>query len=196
MATRPASAPPIYVALLRGVNVGGKNMVSMKALKESFARLDVEHVSTYINSGNVLFTANDDGRQLEERIDVMLSREYGLNGKTVVRSSAEMARVVRRMASLWDDDPAWRYNVIFLRHTLDPRRLLREIEIKPDLERVVACQGTLLWAARVDALHRTAMLKLSARPAYQQVTVRNANTTRKIYELMRRMGSAGTDHGP
>ena len=46
----------IYVALLRGINVGGKNKIDMKLLKETFVRIGMESVITYINSGNVIFT--------------------------------------------------------------------------------------------------------------------------------------------
>lgn len=178
----------IYVALLRGVNVGGKNMVSMRALKERFEALELREVSTYINSGNVLFrTGPSDARALEERIDVMLSRDFGLKGRTVVRSEAEMDRIVRTMSRVWTGDPAWRYNVMFLRHSVDPKSALQGIQIKPELERVVICPAALLWSARIDGLTRTAMLKLASRPVYQDMTVRNANTTRKLLELMRAM---------
>jgi uncharacterized protein (DUF1697 family) len=47
----------VYVALLRGINVGGNNMVPMKALKASFEKLGFRDVATYINSGNVVFRA-------------------------------------------------------------------------------------------------------------------------------------------
>lgn len=46
----------IYVALLRGINVGGKNKIDMKLLKETFILAGMESVITYINSGNVIFT--------------------------------------------------------------------------------------------------------------------------------------------
>jgi uncharacterized protein (DUF1697 family) len=177
-----------FVALLRGINVGGNNMVPMKSLKASFERLGFEDVSTYIASGNVLFrTAERDPRKLEATIDPMLARDYGLKGKTVVRSQPEMARLVRKIGRTWDGDPAWRYNVIFLRHTIDSRSILADLSPKPDIEHVVYCPGTLLWSARVDSLTRTTMLKLASRPMYQEMTIRNVNTTTKILELMQRM---------
>ena len=180
----------VYVAFLRGINVGGKNMVSMKALKESFERLGFKDVTTYINSGNVLFrAASNDPRKLESRIDRMLSQEHGVQGKTVVRSHAEMARLVKTIAATWKPDPKARYNVIFLRHSIDSERVLDGIDIKPDIERIVYCPGTLLWAARINGLTRSAMLKLASRPIYKDMTVRNLNTTKKVFELMDAMVS-------
>ena len=177
-----------YVALLRGINVGGKNMVSMKSLKEHFERLGFRDVATYINSGNILFrTAEKDARKVEGKIDRMLTREFGLKGRTVVRSLPEMARLVKKINDTWKPDPGWRYNVVFLRHTIDSPSILDGIVPKPEIEQVVYCPGTLLWSARVDALTRSAMLKLGSRPIYQDMTVRNVNTTTKVCELMRRM---------
>ena len=178
----------MYVALLRGINVGGNNLVSMKALKESFEGLRVQAVATYINSGNILFrSAEADPRKIEDRIDRMLLREHGLPGRTVVRSLAEMARLVKRISATWKLDPEWRYNIIFLRHSIDSARVLDGIALKPDLERVVYCAGTLLWSARVSGLTRTAMLKLVRQPMYKDMTIRNVNTTTKILQLRQAM---------
>lgn len=178
----------VYVALLRGINVGGNNMVSMKALKESFERLGFGSVRTYINSGNVLFRSDDSNpRKIEERIDRMLARDYGLKGRTVVRSDGEMARLVKTIEAEWTPRPEWKCNVLFLRHTVDPKRLIANLNLKTDIERVVCCPGTLLWSAHVPSMTATAMMKLGRGPVYQDVTVRNVNTTKKILGLMREM---------
>jgi uncharacterized protein (DUF1697 family) len=177
-----------YAAFLRGINVGGRNIVSMASLKANFEQMGFQDVSTYINSGNVLFrAASVDGRDLARRIERTLSRKHHLKVKAVVRSYAEMTRLMKTMASAWKSDRRWRCNVIFLRPAVDSERVLAGIEIKGALERVVYCPGTLLWSARLSALGRTAMLKLSTRPIYQEMTVRNANTTTTVFALMQRM---------
>jgi uncharacterized protein (DUF1697 family) len=190
MAMKPGSRDGriVYVALLRGINVGGNNMLSMKSLAASFERAGFQDVTTYINSGNVLFRARArDPRRIERKIDRMLHAEYGLPIKTVVRSHAEMARLVKTISATWKPDARWRYNVIFLRHPIDSKDVLVGLDFKPDLERVVYCPGTLLWSARIDALTRSAMLKLAGKPLYREMTVRNVNTTTKILALMDQM---------
>ena len=178
----------MFVALLRGVNVGGQNSVSMAALKESFARLGLKDVRTFINSGNVLFRSSAaDARTLERRIDRILADEHGLASKAVVRSEAEMARLVKTIAGTWKPKAQWKYNVMFLRHTVDSPRVLDGIALKPDIERAVYCPGTLLWSASLSGFSRTAMKKLVGHPLYQEMTVRGVNTTRKILDLMRQM---------
>jgi uncharacterized protein (DUF1697 family) len=177
----------LFVALLRGVNVGGNNMISMSALKKSFESIGFTHVTTYINSGNIIFNAkDDDARKLERQIESMLSKEYELNSKVVVRSFSEMEKLVRSLPPNWDGDSQWRYNVIFLRHTIDSVDILAELPADSEIEEVVYRPGTLLWSAHVDKISQSKMTKLSSRKISQDMTVRNLNTTKKLYELMKK----------
>jgi uncharacterized protein (DUF1697 family) len=177
----------VFVALLRGVNVGGNNMISMSALKKSFEALGFNDVVTYINSGNIIFKSKEaDARKLEVKIEKMLAKEYQLDSKVVLRSLSEMAKIVESLPKNWTGDRDWRYNVIFLRHTIDSKDILRELEVKQDIEEVVYCPGALFWSAQISELTRGNMLKLSSRKMYQDMTVRNQNTTKKLYELMKK----------
>jgi uncharacterized protein (DUF1697 family) len=187
---RRESKPPgnVFVALLRGVNVGGKNMIRMGALKTSFEGMGFADVTTYINSGNIIFKAKEgDARKLESNIERMLSREYGLGCKVVVRSFPEMASLVEGLPEDWGGDGRWRYNVIFLRHSIDSPNVLGGLHPESGIEQVVYRPGTLLWSVRVSDLSRASMLKLPGQKVYQDMTVRNLNTTRKLYELMKKM---------
>ncbi|HXR99722.1 MAG TPA: DUF1697 domain-containing protein [Pyrinomonadaceae bacterium] len=178
----------VFVALLRGVNVGGNNMISMSSLKKSFEAMGFPHVSTYINSGNIIFTTKEnDARKLEKKIEQMLSKDYQLDSRVVLRSLPEMEKLVQSLPKTWAGDPNWRYNVIFLRHTIDSEKILDELVVKPDIEEVLYRPGALLWSAQVSDLTRTQMVKLSSRKMYQDMTIRNLNTTRKLSELMKKV---------
>ena len=182
--------PPvkIFVALLRGVNVGGKNMIRMSSLKESFESMGFGGVHTYINSGNIIFkTQEGNARKLERSIEGMLSSEYELECKVVVRSLSEMADLVKGLPETWDGDGRWKYNVIFLRHSIDSENVLSGLKPESDIEQIVYRPGTLLWSARISDLGRTSLHKLPSRKLFQEMTVRNTNTTRKLYELMKKM---------
>jgi len=181
-------AGKIFVALLRGVNVGGKNMIRMSALKGSFEGMGFGDVATYINSGNIIFkTQEGDARKLERSIEGMLSGEYKLECKVVVRSLSEMADLIKGLPETWDGDGRWKYNVIFLRHSIDSENILCGLKPESDIEQIVYRPGTLLWSARISDLHRTGMHKLPSQKLFQEMTVRNTNTTRKLYELMKKL---------
>ena len=182
------SGTNVFVALLRGVNVGGNNLISMSSLKETFEALGFQQVKTYINSGNIIFrTKKVDPRELERIIEQMLSKEYQLNSKVVVRSLSEMDDLVKSLPKSWDGGSDWRFNVIFLRHSIDSEKVLDDLPVKSDIEQVVYRKGALLWSARLAGITRSNMVKLSSRKIYQDMTIRNLNTTRKLTELMKKV---------
>ena len=179
------------MALLRGINVGGNNMIRMSSLKTSFEGMGFYDVTTYINSGNIIFRSKEgDARKLERNIERMLSKEYQLECKVVVRSFAEIASLVEHLPKNWGGDQSWKYNVMYLRYSIDSKDVLDLLELKSDIEEVVYCPGTLLWSARASDVTRTSMFKLSGRKIFQDMTVRNLNTTKKLYELMKKMPQA------
>ena len=178
------------MALLRGVNVGGNNIISMRELKERFEGIGFTQVATYINSGNVIFTSKEtDARKLEMKIERMLSKDFQLGSKVVVRSLMEMAQLVESVPSSWNDD-SWRYNVIFLRHTIDSEKILDELIAKGDHEQISYRPGTVLWSVKATEINRTNMQKLSSRKIFQDMTVRNLNTTKKLHELMKKLAES------
>ena len=161
-------------------------MISMSSLKDSFERMGFTDVTTYINSGNIIFRARDgDARKLEAKIERMLEREYKLGCKVVVRSFSEIAALVKSLPKTWNGDERWKYNVIFLRHSIDSEDVVDRLNANRDIEDVVYRPGTLLWSAKVSDVSRAAMQKLPGQKIFQDMTVRNLNTTRKIYELMK-----------
>jgi len=84
----------MYVALLRGINVGGKNSLPMKELAGMFARAGCREVRTYIQSGNVVFGA-DDVEGLAERIAAEIEQRFGMRVPVILRSGAEMRKALR-----------------------------------------------------------------------------------------------------
>ena len=182
----PSKPTSLFVCLLRGINVGGNNMIRMSSLKTSFEQMGFTDVTTYINSGNIIFGAKDaDARKLEKKIERMLEREYKLVCKVVVRSFAEMAALVKSLPKSWNGDTGWKYNVIFLRHSIDSKSVLDNLNPKAEIEEVIYRRGTVLWATKISDAKQSAWIKLPSKKIFQDMTVRNLNTTKKIYELMK-----------
>jgi len=184
----------VFVALLRGVNVGGKNNLSMSALKTNLSKAGFEDVTTYINSGNVLFTSSQtDARKLETNIERLLTTQHKLECKVVVRSLSEMKKLVESLPASWKGDESWAHNVMFLRRSIDSKDVLKELAPKPEIDKVLYRPGAVLWSARRSDIKRSTMNKLSSRKIFQHMTVRNPNTTRKLYELMKKMAEGESD---
>lgn len=176
-----------WAILLRGINVGGKRPVAMGDLREALADMGFVDPVTYINSGNVVMGSR---RTRTSRsvatIERRLSAAFGHDLRVVLLDAREMAAIVRRVPADWRvEDRSTRHYVIFLTDGADPRAILRTLRPKPEIEAVSAGPRVLYWSAPFATLTRTAMVKLSAHPAYQEMTIRNLRTTLAVHELMR-----------
>ena len=174
-----------YVALLRGINVGGKTLIKMEDLRACIEALGLDGVSTYIASGNVLFeTSQRSAAKLEAKIESAIERRFQLPVKVVVLDRAAYGRIVKAIPKSWVGDEGLRANVAFVRRGIDARQVVRELEPDAAVEEVKAINGAILWATKRDALNRSVMRKLIGGAAYKELTVRNLNTTLKLQELL------------
>jgi uncharacterized protein (DUF1697 family) len=183
--------PVRYVALLRGINVGGKTLIKMADLKTCFEHLGLDGVSTYIASGNVLFETDvDDAAELATTIEAAIEQRLELPVKVVVLDQKAYARIVKAIPKSWIGDGMVRANVAFLRPGTDAVELARELEPDAAIEEIKAVDGAILWATRRDALNRSVTRKLIGGAAYKELTIRNLNTTLKLHDLL--VGSPAT----
>jgi uncharacterized protein (DUF1697 family) len=173
-----------YVALLRGINVGGKTLIKMADLKTCVEALGLDDVSTYIASGNVLFEARRDPARLETEIARAIEQKFGLPVRVVVLDRPAYARIVKAVPKAWVGDTSLRANVAFVHRGTDAKQIVRELEPDPAVEEVKAIDGAILWATKRDAVNRSVMRKLIGGAAYKELTVRNLNTTLKLHELL------------
>jgi uncharacterized protein (DUF1697 family) len=174
-----------YIALLRGINVGGKALIKMADLKTCVEELGLDDVSTYIASGNVLFaSAERDAAKLETKIERAVERRFGLPVKVVVLNRAAYARVIKAIPKSWVGDASLRANIAFVRRGTDAKRVVRELQPDAAVEEVKAINGAILWATKRNALNRSVMRKLIGGADYKELTVRNLNTVLKLQELL------------
>ena len=83
----------VFIALLRGINVGGKNKIPMAGLKRMFENIRLSNVQTYIQSGNVLFMSNDDETSLRGMIEREIESVFGFHVPVVLRTAAELEKL-------------------------------------------------------------------------------------------------------
>lgn len=176
----------VYVALLRGINVGGKNKVEMNLLKETSRRAGMESVSTYINSGNVIFIDNKHTKaQITELLQKAIWEDFQLDIKVLVRDINDFENMMKVLPESWKNDENMRSEVLFLWEEVDKGTLPDEIKIKPEINSVLYVSGAILWSIDRKNITRSGMQKLIGTDLYKNMTIRNVNTTRKIYEIMK-----------
>lgn len=175
----------IYVALLRGINVGGKNKVSMAQLKDAFEREGLRSVKTYINSGNVIF--EDDTRSSHELVSLIekaILAEFGFAVHVVIRDINAMERTVKAIAPSWTNDDTMKCDVMFLWEDVDTKDILNQLVIKEGIDTVIYTPGAILFAVERKNVTRSGLMRLAGTPLYKRLTIRNCNTARRLLEIM------------
>jgi uncharacterized protein (DUF1697 family) len=174
-----------YIALLRGINVGGKNPIKMPALKACFEEAGFEDVATYIQSGNVLFRSSGSHKSLTERLEDLLTATFDYEARVVLRSHAQMRAVVERAPAGFGTEPTtYRYDVVFLKEPLTASVALEKMPTRPDVDEVHPGRGVLYFSRLISRASRSRLSKVVSLPIYQNMTIRNWNTTTTLLRMM------------
>lgn len=176
----------IYVALLRGINVGGNNLIRMPALKAAFEADGFEDVATYIQSGNVLFSSPETRPPgLTDRIEAMLAESFDYVPTVVVRSRRQMRAIVDRAPKGFGAQPAkYRYDAIFLKEPLSAKTAIESVPTNPAVDTAHAGTGVLYFSRLTAKATQSRLNKIVSSAIYPSVTIRNWNTTTKLLSLM------------
>lgn len=172
------------LALLRGINVGGNTMIRMAELRQALEAAGFEDVSTYINSGNVIFrTAKGKGATQVEHV---IAKTFGHKVGVVCFTDEEYLAMIEAAPQTWGADDKSRHNLFAL---LDPTELdaiVAEIgELRPGIESLDAGRGVLYQSMEIASVGKAATgSKLVGKPVYKRITVRNYNTAQKLAKLL------------
>lgn len=175
----------IYTALLRGINVGGRNKIDMKKLKQTFEQAGMEAVVTYLNTGNIIFYQNRFSPiEITQTLEQAIYEDFDLQIKVIVRSFDSFKLMMKSLPKEWENDPQMKSDVLFLWEEIDHEGLLDKLVINPDVDTVKYTPGAVLWSVAREHVLKSGMNKLAGTKNYKKMTIRNVNTTRKIYALM------------
>ncbi|HLO02611.1 MAG TPA: DUF1697 domain-containing protein [Symbiobacteriaceae bacterium] len=170
-----------YIALLRAINVSGKNIIKMADLKQMFERMGLARVQTYIQSGNVLFQSTEEAAPLRQRIEAEIQSVFGLTVTVILRTEAALAQVVARCPFAVDEG----LYVSFLAEAPAAAGIEKLMEYPFETEecRVLGEEVYLLYRVRVSDSKVTNSL-LEKRLGVPS-TARNWRTISKLLELAR-----------
>lgn len=176
----------VYLALLRGINVGGKNIIKMADLKASFESMGFSDVTTYIQSGNVVFASSDkDNAKLTDKIEKELSKRFNYTSRLVLVAHPEMKKIVAGAPKGFGDDPVtYRYDVIFLKEPLTPAKAMEQVSVRDGVDQAYMGKYVLYFSRLISRASQSYLTKIISLPMYQNMTIRNWNTTTKLLSLM------------
>jgi uncharacterized protein (DUF1697 family) len=175
-----------YIALLRGINVGSKNIIPMKELSNVFYNLGFINVLTYIRSGNVLFQSNKkDIKILRKLIENAVLERFAYKVPTIVYSRAQYIEIVKDAPPDWGKDDIYRHRILFVLDRVSPKEILEQLD-EPDesIEILSAGPRAIYSMVHRDRLTKSVLSKLTRTQYYDYVTIRNHNTVFKINQLL------------
>lgn len=173
-----------YIAFLRGINISGKNKVSMAELKQEFEGLGYTEVKTYLNSGNVIFSSDEVNTiKMTSRIEEMIKNQFHFDIPVFVIAKEELEDILYHAPGWWGDESKEIYdNLIFIMPPATCKDVYNEIgEPKEGLEKIEEYKETIFWSfSRKDYQKTNWWSKTANANIGSKLTIRTANTVRKI----------------
>jgi uncharacterized protein (DUF1697 family) len=178
-----------YVVLLRGINVGGKNKISMTELKFCLEEQGFEDVMTYIQSGNVILQSSLDATALGQKIEAMLSNKFKLDSsiiKVLILTEDQLQAVIDEKPKGFGEQPDKYHSDAIYLMGIDADQAMSVFNPREGVDQVWPGNG-VIYSQRLSALRTKSRLsKIIGTPAYQSMTIRSWSTTTKLLSLMQR----------
>jgi uncharacterized protein (DUF1697 family) len=172
-----------YVALLRGINVGKGPRVSMPTLKSLLEQAGLGDVSTYLNSGNAIFSSALDALDLASLLEGEFVQAFDMKIPTLVKTSAEMIAIAESIPPEWGSGDGEQTYVAYLFSDVDRPSLVSELPVKMEFLSMFYTPGAIVWNIKRENYDRSQITKIAGHGSYNRMTTRNVNTARKLAEL-------------
>jgi uncharacterized protein (DUF1697 family) len=167
-----------YIALLRGINVGGNRKVEMKKLKAMLESMGYTDVSTYLNSGNARFESNLAQEEILQAISKAFTDEFGYEIPILIKTQEEIEAIVAAIPEEWQNNKEEKTDVAFLFPEIDSEKTIDELPLKREYVDFIYIKGAIIWHIMKKDYNKSQLNKLVGRKLYQLMTVRNVNTAR------------------
>ncbi|HEX8745351.1 MAG TPA: DUF1697 domain-containing protein [Thermoleophilaceae bacterium] len=173
---------PRHVALLRGINLGSRNRVSMPELRELLEGHGYGDVETLVQSGNVVLTSRLSPARLERELQRQIADGLGVDTPVIVRTRDELARVVEAdpFGSVADNPKLYQVTFLAEEPPADVARELAELDVAPERIELI---GRELYTWHPDGIQRSKVDRLRTSKRLPTGTARNWNTVTKLLEM-------------
>jgi len=175
-----------YCALLRGINVGGNNIIKMADLKTAFENMGFNDVKTYIQSGNVVFSSEvDNAESLRVLIEDSLSESFSYNSKIVLITKSFLKKVIDEKPNEIGSDPDnYKYDCLFVKPPLTTKEIFSALVLNEGVDAAWDKNGIIYFSRLGEKSSQSQLNKFVSTPLYKNVTIRNWNTTKKLAMLI------------
>jgi uncharacterized protein (DUF1697 family) len=173
-----------YVALLRGINVGGKNIIKMADIKKAVEKCGFSDVSTYIQSGNVIFESGGNTGEVRGKLEACLIEHFDYDATIIIKNYEQLRKTADNVPGDWRKHNDLRCYLAFIKETLSAQEILPEIELKKGIDFIKAGEGVIYMSTLMSGLTSSRFTRLVTKKIYKDITIRNYNTVQKLVSLM------------
>lgn len=175
-----------YIVLLRGVNISGKNKVSMSELKSEVESIGYKDVSTYLNSGNLILNTDKDRSVIISEIKSLLSSKFNIDTQVVIVSLSELESILSKSPSWWGTSDKNVYdNIIFLTEGTTTKEVIDVIgEPTENIDKILPLDNAIFWSFDLKNYRKSSWwIKTASTSIKDKITIRTGNTMKKVFEL-------------
>lgn len=174
-----------YIALLRGINVGGNNLIKMTDLKSCFEKMNFTEVQTYIQSGNVIFNTEEKNPEvILTTIQNSLSVSFNYQAKIALITNNFLKKVVLNAPENFGTQPEkYRYDVCFVMPPFTAKEVFENTPANPLVDQKFLQNDVVYYQRLIEKASQSHLSKLIQNKIYKEITIRNWNTTCKLLSL-------------
>ena len=178
-----------YIALLRGINISGKNKITMSDLKSEFTTLGYKKVITYLNSGNVIFESDiEDKNTIRNNIQIMIKDRFEIDIPIYIITSQELEELISYSPDWWGKGNKEIYdNIIFIIPPTTYNEVFDTIGSPNKYEKIQEYRNNIFWSFDLKNYRKTNWWsKTASTEISDKITIRTANTMKKVLEICKR----------
>ena len=176
-----------YIALLRGINISGKNKISMSELKKLLEENNYQNVSTYLNSGNIIFESSIDNKEtIMNNIHTLIKTKFLLDIPVYITTDKELENILNNSPKWWGSTNKEIYdNLIFIIPPTKYEEVYNTIgSPKEGLELIEEYNNCVFWSFDLNNYRKSNWwVKTASTDIKDKITIRTANTMKKILEI-------------
>lgn len=179
-----------YIALLRGVNISGKNKIVMSKLKKILEENDYQNVTTYLNSGNVIFETSITNKEiLANDISRIIRNNFSLDTPVFVINENKLENILNNAPDWWGTDNKEIYdNLIFIMPSTSYEDVYNTIgNPSENIDKIEEFHNSIFWSFDLKQYRKSNWwIKTASTNIKDKITIRTANTVKKILEICKK----------
>lgn len=176
-----------YVALLRGINVGGNHPVPKAEFKKVLEDMGFSEVVIYINSGNAIFVSDHEPKTTD--VQAALEKRFGFTIPTIVLSGKKVRAIANAIPKEWTNDApkpdksGQKSDVLYLFDEVNAPDIIEKLGHTPEIEAMLYIDGAVITNITRANQSKGSLQKVIGSGVYKQMTIRNITTAKKLAEL-------------